>query len=56
MDFATRQLQRLTRDPAIDTAPMWDEANRRIIFASDRGSGLECSTLFWIAAPKIMDE
>ncbi|MGH7450415.1 MAG: TolB family protein, partial [bacterium] len=56
MELATRQLQRLTRDPAIDTAPMWDEANRRIIFASDRGSGLECSTLFWMAAPKFMDE
>lgn len=56
MDLATKQLQRLTRDPAIDTAPMWDEANHRIIFASDRGSGLECSTLFWIAAPKFMDE
>ncbi|MCI0697928.1 glycosyltransferase 87 family protein [candidate division KSB1 bacterium] len=52
MDFATRQLQRLTRDPAIDTAPTWDEANRRIIFASDRGSGLECSTLFWMALPE----
>jgi hypothetical protein len=55
MDFATRQLQRLTRDPASDTAPMWDEANRRIIFASDRGRGLECSTLFWIAAPERFD-
>ncbi|MGH7595260.1 MAG: glycosyltransferase 87 family protein [bacterium] len=55
MDFATKQLQRLTRDPAIDTAPMWDEANRRIIFASDRGSGLECSTLFWIPMPEKFD-
>jgi hypothetical protein len=55
MDFATRQLQRLTRDPAIDTAPVWDDANRRIIFTSDRGSGLECSTLFWITAPEKFD-
>ncbi len=55
MDFATRKLQRLTRDSAIDTAPTWDEANRRIIFASDRGSGLECSTLFWITAPEKWD-
>lgn len=55
MDIATKQLLRLTRDPAIDTAPMWDATNRRIIFASDRGSGLECSTLFWIPAPEKFD-
>jgi hypothetical protein len=35
---------------------MWDEANHRIIFASDRGRGLECSTLFWIAAPEAKNE
>jgi hypothetical protein len=55
MEMATKQLQRLTRDPAIDTAPVWDEANRRLIFASDRGRGLECSTLFWIAASENLD-
>ncbi|MDZ7360820.1 MAG: glycosyltransferase 87 family protein [candidate division KSB1 bacterium] len=47
----TRQLQRLTRDPAIDTAPVWDEVKQRILFTSDRGRGLEFSTLFWIAVP-----
>jgi hypothetical protein len=51
MEIATRKMQRLTRDPAIDTAPVWDEAHRRILFTSDRGRGLECSTLFWIQAP-----
>jgi hypothetical protein len=53
IDLNTRNLSRLTRDPAIDTAPVWDNANRRIIFTSDRGRGLEFSTLFWIPAPEI---
>jgi Tol biopolymer transport system component len=48
----TLQLQRLTRDPAIDTAPVWDEAHQRILFTSDRGRGLEISSLFWIPLPK----
>ncbi|GEM_PF-853487 len=51
IDLHTRQLQRLTRDPAIDTAPVWDEVNRRILFVSDRGRGLECGTIFWIPVP-----
>ncbi len=52
MDLSTRELQRLTRDPAIDTSPVWDEKNNRILFTSDRGRGLECSTMFWMAVPK----
>jgi Tol biopolymer transport system component len=45
-------MHRLTHDPAIDTAPVWDEANQRILFTSDRGRGLECSTLFAIPLPQ----
>lgn len=52
MDLPSRKLQRLTRDPAIDTAPVWDAKNRRLLFTSDRGRGLECSTMFWIPAPE----
>ncbi len=51
MNLATKELQRITRDPAIDTSPAWDETNKRILFTSDRGRGLEFSTLFWIASP-----
>jgi len=47
----TKELQRVTRDPAIDTAPVWDEVRHRILFTSDRGRGLEISTIYWIAAP-----
>jgi len=46
INILTRELLRLTRDPAIDTAPVWDEFNRRILFISDRGRGLEVGTLF----------
>jgi len=55
IDIHTRELQRLTRDPAIDTAPVWDEANRRLLFVSDRGRGLEVGTLFWITAPSTVE-
>jgi hypothetical protein len=51
INLHTRQLQRLTRDPAIDTAPVWDEANRRLMFISDRGRGMECGAIFWIPVP-----
>ncbi|NUO80495.1 DUF2029 domain-containing protein [candidate division KSB1 bacterium] len=51
MNVMNRRLTRLTRDHAIDTAPMWDEAHHRILFTSDRGRGLECSTMFSIAIP-----
>jgi len=54
INLHTRQLQRLTRDPAIDTAPVWDAVNQRILFVSDRGRGLECSTLFWMPAPEAL--
>jgi len=56
IDIRTRELQRLTRDPAIDTAPVWDELNRRILFISDRGRGLEVGTLFWIKVPKALEQ
>ncbi len=49
MNLNDRQRTRLTRDPAIDTAPVWDEKHQRILFTSDRGRGLECSTMFSIA-------
>ncbi len=51
MSLNDQQLTRLTRDPAIDTAPVWDDAHQRIIFISDRGRGLECSTMFSLALP-----
>lgn len=52
MNLIDDKLIRLTRDPAIDTAPVWDETHRRILFTSDRGRGLECSTMFSIAVGK----
>ncbi len=48
----TRELQRLTRDPAIDTAPVWDAANRRLLFVSDRGRGLEVGSIFSLPLPE----
>lgn len=51
INIRTRALLRLTRDPAIDTAPMWDEVNHRLLFVSDRGRGLEIGSLFEIALP-----
>lgn len=48
MNLNDRALTRLTRDPAIDTAPVWDEKHQRLLFTSDRGRGLECSTMFSI--------
>ncbi len=49
MNLSDGDRMRLTRDPAIDTAPVWDEKHHRILFTSDRGRGLECSTMFSIA-------
>jgi TolB protein len=37
MDLRTRQRQRLTTDPAIDTSPSFAPDGRRITFNSDRG-------------------
>ena len=51
INIRTRELMQLTRDPAIDTAPVWDEANQRILFTSDRGRGLEISAIFYISLP-----
>lgn len=53
MNIESETVQRITRDPAIDTAPVWDEIRHRILFTSDRGRGLEFSTLFWISIPKL---
>jgi Tol biopolymer transport system component len=47
----TRELIRLTRDPAIDSAPLWDDLHHRIVFISDRGRGLEVGSMFTIALP-----
>ena len=52
VDILTRNLQRLTRDPAIDTTPVWDGFNRRILFVSDRGRGLEVGSIFSIPLPE----
>ncbi|MGH7492199.1 MAG: glycosyltransferase 87 family protein [bacterium] len=49
MNLTDLRPTRLTRDRAIDTAPVWDEAHQRILFTSDRGRGLEFSTMFSIA-------
>jgi len=53
IDIRTRKLQRLTRDPAIDTAPVWDKANHRLLFVSDRGRGLEVGSIFSILLPAV---
>lgn len=48
----TRELIRLTRDPAIDSAPLWDDLHHRIVFISDRGRGLEVGSMFTISLPE----
>ncbi len=48
---ATRHPLRVTRHPATDEGPVWDERNDRVVFTSDRGRGLEFSTIYWIPIP-----
>lgn len=51
MMILSRALVRITRDPAIDTSPVWDWANRRVLFISDRGRGIEIGTMFSVRLP-----
>jgi len=51
LDLPSRRLQRLTRHPAQDSAPVWDQTGRRILFLSDRDRGLECSAVFSLPLP-----
>ena len=51
LEIEDRFPRRLTRSPALDRDPVWDEARSRIVFASDRGRGLGCTTLFWLPIP-----
>ncbi len=50
-NVADKSLARLTLDPAADSSPTWDARNRWVIFTSDRGRGLEFSTLYWLPFP-----
>jgi hypothetical protein len=52
LKLPNRKLRRLTFHRAADDEPVWDAANQRIIFTSDRGRGLECSTLYWLPVPE----
>jgi serine/threonine-protein kinase len=48
MDAATSAMSRLTFDPAADAAPVWTPDGRRIVFASNRETGV--FNLWWQAA------
>ncbi|MEE8587127.1 MAG: hypothetical protein V3T83_19975, partial [Acidobacteriota bacterium] len=48
LNLASQEALRLTSNPAIDRDPLWDEERNRILFTSDRGRGLGCTTLFWM--------
>jgi dipeptidyl aminopeptidase/acylaminoacyl peptidase len=52
-DLLTRESHQLTHHRGEDTSPVWDAANNRILFTSDRGRGLEFSAIFWLPAPTI---
>ncbi|NIR49212.1 DUF2029 domain-containing protein [candidate division KSB1 bacterium] len=52
LELASGQTHQLTFHRAADDEPVWDERNRRIVFTSDRGRGLECSALYWIPVPE----
>ena len=45
-------LTQLTLHPGEDTSPVWERESQRILFLSDRGRGLECSTIFWLEVPE----
>ncbi len=51
LTLARRALIRVTYHRAIDRSPIWDRNGSRILFASDRGRGLGCTTLFRIPWP-----
>ena len=52
IDPASKALRRLTSHPGNDENPVWDRPNRRILFVSDRGRGLQFGTLYWIPVPE----
>ncbi len=54
-DFATRKVHQLTHHRGEDTSPVWDAANNRILFTSDRGRGLEFSAIFWLPASIVFE-
>ena len=51
LTLARRALIRVTYHRAIDRSPIWDRNGSRILFVSDRGRGLGCTTLFRIPWP-----
>ncbi|MFQ5737465.1 MAG: glycosyltransferase 87 family protein [Acidobacteriota bacterium] len=51
VEVESRQTSRLTVHLGADDEPVWDGAHNRIVFTSDRGRGLEFSTLYWIPIP-----
>ena len=55
-DFATRKVYRLTHHRGEDTSPVWDAVNKRILFTSDRGRGLEFSAIFWLPVSQALDK
>lgn len=52
MDLLKKQTVPLTSHRAEDTDPVWDAERQRILFVSDRGRGLEFSTIYWIPIPE----
>ncbi len=50
----SRRLVRITSHPAADDQPVWDTAQGRVIFSSDRGRGLGYRTLFWISGGRLV--
>ncbi len=49
---ATNETRQLTSSKAADEGPVWDALQQRIIFTSDRGRGLEFSTLYSLDRPE----
>ncbi len=52
IDTTTQETRQLTFHLGRDDEPVWDDINGRILFTSDRGRGLEFSTLYWLPAPE----
>ena len=52
LDVTKKTTHQLTLNHAADTDPIWDAERKRILFVSDRGRGLEFSTLYWLPVPE----
>ena len=52
IDTQTQETRQLTFHLGAGDEPVWDGINGRILFTSDRGRGLEFSTLYWLPAPE----